>query len=146
MLQQLGQIAIETGVGLAAIQLALKTVNPAVAIAAGIALAALGSAIAGSIKNVGGNMGGMGGGNYGGFNVGAYGAQGGIPGLASGGIVTGPTLALIGEGRESEAVLPLSKLNSMLQNNSNGNGRLQVSGYNLYIANQRNQQRYNRVK
>ena len=34
----------------------------------------------------------------------------GIPGLAEGGIVTGPTLALIGEGRESEAVIPLSKL------------------------------------
>ena len=34
----------------------------------------------------------------------------GIPALAEGSIVTGPTLALIGEGRESEAVIPLSKL------------------------------------
>jgi hypothetical protein len=34
----------------------------------------------------------------------------GIPFLAEGGIVTGPTLAMIGEGRESEAVIPLSKL------------------------------------
>jgi TP901 family phage tail tape measure protein len=33
-----------------------------------------------------------------------------IPFLAEGGIVTGPTLAMIGEGRESEAVIPLSKL------------------------------------
>ncbi len=39
---------------------------------------------------------------------------GGIPGLAQGGIVTGPTLGLIGEGREDEAILPLSKLNSMM--------------------------------
>lgn len=33
-----------------------------------------------------------------------------IPYLAEGGIVTQPTLAVIGEGRESEAVVPLSKL------------------------------------
>ena len=35
-------------------------------------------------------------------------------GLASGGVATGPTLALIGEGGESEAVVPLSKLESMI--------------------------------
>lgn len=34
--------------------------------------------------------------------------------LASGGIVTKPTLAWVGEGNESEAVLPLSKLQSLL--------------------------------
>ena len=37
-----------------------------------------------------------------------------IPKLAQGGIVSQPTMALIGEGRESEAVLPLSKLNNLL--------------------------------
>jgi hypothetical protein len=36
------------------------------------------------------------------------------PQLASGGIITRPTLALVGEGRESEAVLPLSKLSALL--------------------------------
>lgn len=36
--------------------------------------------------------------------------------LATGGIVTAPTMALIGEGQESEAVLPLSKLQSLLNN------------------------------
>lgn len=41
-----------------------------------------------------------------------------LPAMANGGIVTGPTLALVGEGRESEAVLPLSKLGSMLGNRS----------------------------
>lgn len=41
-----------------------------------------------------------------GFNVGTP----NIPYLAEGGIVTGPTLAMIGEGREDEAVIPLSKL------------------------------------
>ena len=36
-----------------------------------------------------------------------------IPRLAEGGIVTKPTLAMIGEGGESEAVIPLSKLGAM---------------------------------
>ncbi len=36
-----------------------------------------------------------------------------IPGLATGGIVTKPTLAMIGEGNESEAVIPLSRLGEM---------------------------------
>lgn len=38
-----------------------------------------------------------------------------IPYLAEGGVTTGPTLAVIGEGREQEAVLPLSVLDGMLQ-------------------------------
>lgn len=37
-----------------------------------------------------------------------------IPQLAEGGIATKPTMAMIGEGRENEAVLPLSKLKGML--------------------------------
>jgi hypothetical protein len=37
----------------------------------------------------------------------------GITGLASGGIVTRPTLAMVGEGGEPEAVIPLSKMGQM---------------------------------
>ena len=37
----------------------------------------------------------------------------GITGLASGGIVTKPTLAMVGEGGEPEAVIPLSKMGQM---------------------------------
>jgi CII-binding regulator of phage lambda lysogenization HflD len=37
-----------------------------------------------------------------------------IPFLAEGGIVTSPTLAMIGEGREDEAVMPLSKLEQLI--------------------------------
>jgi hypothetical protein len=37
-----------------------------------------------------------------------------IPTLAAGGIISRPTMALVGEGRESEAVMPLSKLSAML--------------------------------
>lgn len=38
-----------------------------------------------------------------------------IPALANGGIVTSPTTALIGDGGEPEAVIPLSKLKSLLE-------------------------------
>lgn len=48
-----------------------------------------------------------------------------IPMLAKGGVTTGPTLAMIGEGAEQEAVLPLSKLNALLNpqkgNDNSGN-------------------------
>lgn len=43
-----------------------------------------------------------------------------IPELASGGIATRATQAIIGEGREPEAVLPLSKLDAMLTNRGAG--------------------------
>jgi phage-related protein len=52
-----------------------------------------------------------------------------IPLLAQGGIVTGPTLAMIGEGREPEAVIPLSKLGSMgFGGNSGMNITVNVNG------------------
>ena len=43
-----------------------------------------------------------------------------IPALADGGIATKPTLAMIGEGKEQEAVLPLSKLDTMLSGSTGG--------------------------
>lgn len=43
-----------------------------------------------------------------------------VPMLASGGIATGPTLAMIGEGSESEAILPLSKLEALLGGGGGG--------------------------
>lgn len=48
-----------------------------------------------------------------------------IPQLAQGGIVSRPTLAMIGEGRESEAVIPLSKLDKMI--NGDGGGKQEVN-------------------
>ena len=47
-------------------------------------------------------------------------------GFAEGGIVTGPTLGMIGEGNESEAVLPLSKLGNIMQSSFNAGS---MSGY-----------------
>ncbi|MFJ6386453.1 hypothetical protein ACIQJT_02470 [Streptomyces sp. NPDC091972] len=46
-----------------------------------------------------------------------------IPYLAEGGVTTGPTLAMIGEGREQETVLPLSKLQGLLDMQGGGGGQ-----------------------
>jgi hypothetical protein len=48
-----------------------------------------------------------------------------IPYLAEGGVTTGPTMAMIGEGKEQEAVLPLSRLQGML-NMAGSNGSQRV--------------------
>jgi hypothetical protein len=68
-------------------------------------------------------------------------------GLADGGIATGPTLAMIGEGSESEAVLPLSKLGNIMQSSFNAgsmngtsvgqNGQFVLRGQDLVLAMQR---------
>ena len=60
-------------------------------------------------------------------------AAGAIPGLANGGVVTSPTLALIGEGRESEAVLPLSKLDAMMQGGGGGYVETRIDGQDLIL-------------
>jgi hypothetical protein len=51
-----------------------------------------------------------------------------IPELAEGGIVTGPTLAMIGEGNGPEAVIPLSKLGSMGFGGGGGGITVNVNG------------------
>ena len=68
-------------------------------------------------------------------------------GLADGGVATGPTLAMIGEGSESEAVLPLSKLSGMLNTSFNAGsmssnvggqgGQFVLKGNDLVLALQR---------
>jgi hypothetical protein len=45
----------------------------------------------------------------------------GVPALANGGVVSSPTLALIGEGNESEIVAPLSKFDAMVNSRASQN-------------------------
>ena len=54
--------------------------------------------------------------------------------LAAGGIVTRPTLAMIGEGGESEAVIPLSRLSSMTGNGGGSGGTLYTITVNTGIG------------
>jgi hypothetical protein len=59
---QLGQMAIQTGVAIAGIKKALQSLNPYVAIAAGVALVALGTAVRARANHIGKSIGGGGGG------------------------------------------------------------------------------------
>ena len=68
--------------------------------------------------------------------------------MAEGGIVSTPTFAMIGEGGQSEAVLPLNKLGNIVNNTFNagimssgvsngGNGQFILKGNDLVLALQR---------
>lgn len=50
-----------------------------------------------------------------------------LPGFASGGIVTAPTLAMIGEGRDNEAVIPLNQQNLAALGGGNSKPNVQVN-------------------
>ncbi|MFG2683167.1 phage tail tape measure protein [Streptomyces sp. NPDC048392] len=56
-----------------------------------------------------------------------------IPYLAEGGITTGPTLAMIGEGPEDEAVLPLSKLDALLNTTAPAVARVESADRRLIL-------------
>jgi peptidoglycan hydrolase-like protein with peptidoglycan-binding domain len=133
LLQQVGEMAIQTGIALLGIQVALKTLNPAIAIAGGIALVALASGIRTSLAK----------------KAGAIQGGGTIPALAEGGIATGPTLALIGEGKGPEAVIPLDKLEGMMggfgnQSNVVVTGRIQ--GSDILISSERAERQRSRYR
>ena len=86
ILNQLGQLAIATGLAVEGIKKALSTLNPAVAIAAGIALVALAGFVSNKAKSLGGGS--KGGGGGGGSSVGGSGVGGGssFTGGAQGGM------------------------------------------------------------
>ena len=85
-----------------------------------------------------GGDGGFGGGFVSGFKK--------ILGFAEGGIVSRPTVAMVGEGGQSEAIMPLNKLGNMMNSTFNagamsgtggGNGQFVLKGNDLVLALQR---------
>ena len=105
---QIGKTAIKIGLAMKAVKLSFS--NPLAAIAAGAALVLIGTLMKGLAAN--------------------YGSSGGsVPALANGGIVSGPTLAYVGEysGASSnpEVIAPLSKLRNMIAPQG---GQLQLVG------------------
>jgi hypothetical protein len=106
-------------------------------IAAAIAAAALAAAITiafgGNFANIGKLFGGAK--NFGQLFGGLFGEMSGIPGLAEGGIVTGPTLAMVGEGRGPEAVIPLDRLHEFAGGGVQVYGRIQ--GADILLSSER---------
>jgi len=127
---QVGQMALATGIAIEGIKTALKSLNPVAAIAAGLALIALGSVVKSNLKKVG--------------------SIGDVPQMADGGLFTGSSLALVGEGPGTsminpEVVAPLDKLKGMM-----GGGNVQVSGLirgnDILLSNERALLDRNRVR
>ena len=137
MATQLGQLAIGTGIAIEGIKKALQSLNPVVAVAAGIALVALGAFVKAKAASIG--KGGKG---------------GGVPEFANGGIVSGPTLGLMGEyaGAKSnpEVIAPLNKLQGMIGDKQpqqvNVGGEFQIRGQDLIVALQRAEKQRGRIK
>lgn len=133
MATQMGKLAIHIGLGVKGIKEALKSLNPAVAIAAGIALVALGKFASNQSAKIAGKQ---------------------PTAFANGGIVSTPTMGLVGEypGARSnpEVIAPLSKLKGMLGNNNNASnvqvgGSFELRGQDLIVALERANSTRNRM-
>jgi hypothetical protein len=127
---RLGKLAISIGLAVEGIKKALTSLNPAAALAAGIALIALGTIAKSAAANIA---------ESGGSNSVAF---------ADGGIVSGPVNALVGEyagaKNNPEVITPLNKLKSMLGDSMGGDmSQLEVvgkiSGQDLILINARAQ-------
>jgi len=155
MAVQLGKLAIKIGITLEKVKLAFKGPNGLLAIAAGAALVALGSVFKAGAARIGG--GGGGGRRAMGSSVGGYtggNSGGGFTAFANGGIISGPTMGLVGEypGARSnpEVIAPLNKLQSIIGKSSNGGninvtGEVRVDGQDLLIAIERANETAGRV-
>lgn len=109
--EQLGKLAISVGFAVEGIKKALQSLNPAVAVAAGIGLLALAGAARGRMKQI------------------AAGKD--QVKLAKGGLAYGETLAVVGDNpnarMDPEVIAPLSKLQSMIGQSGAG-GAVEVYG------------------
>jgi len=133
VLMQLGKLAIQTGIAIKGIKLALQSLNPAVAVAGGIALVAL----AKFVQNKAANL--------------SESGSAKLPAFANGGLVTAPTLGMFGEAGP-EALIPKKRLDSLLASAENGgNGGVgmlttRISGNDLEIVLDKTRRRNNRVR
>lgn len=122
LIKQVGTILIQAGIGLLAIKKAFESLNPYVAIAAGVALVALSAAVRASLQKKANS----------------------IQAFAEGGIVTAPTLGLVGEAGP-EAIIPLRKFDQVVGGMQSGELVARVSGDDLYLIYQRAAQRKGRI-
>ena len=119
-LQEIGKALIAYGVAMDAFKKAFS--NPYAAIAAGIALVAAGAFLKSKINKTSGGA--------------SSGPTGNVPAFANGGIISGPTMGLMGEypGAKSnpEVVAPLDKLKDLI--GGGGGGTFVLRGQDLLLS------------
>jgi tape measure domain-containing protein len=125
-LVQFGKMAIAAGVAALNIKIALETLGGVGAIAAGIALVALGTFVKSQLK---------------------------APALAEGGLAFGPTMAMVGDNRNAgidpEVIAPLSKLKAMLGDTGGGTPyilKTSISGTDLQLILERTDSKNLRIR
>lgn len=130
---QVGQIAIGVGITIDGIQKALVNLNPYVALAAGIALVALGSFAKSELAKAARRQ-----------STGGSGPSLGVPAFAQGGLVTGPMLAMVGDNASGkEAIIPFERMGEFMKMMGGGQSTQQVvvtgriSGRDLILSNER---------
>lgn len=135
MAEQLGKLAISVGIAVEGIKTALKSLAGPVAIAAGLALLVVAGVAKNAMKSIGSGKGG-----------------GSVPAFANGGIVSGPTLGLMGEytGSKSnpEVIAPLDKLKGMIGQQAQVvqvGGQFRLEGQDLVVALQRAEKNRSRL-
>lgn len=126
-LEQLGRLAISTGIAISGIKVALESLNPVTAIAGGVALIALSK----FVKNRAAKL-------------------SSTPALAGGGLAFGETLAVVGDNPRAKAnpevIAPLSDLKKFLPSSGEGGGgfsQVLLRGEDLVIAHDRASTRMN---
>lgn len=130
----LGSLAVGYGIAIEKIKVALSTLQGPVALAAGIALIALGAGLKGAIAK--------------------RAEASGIPALREGGMTTGPTLAMIGDNPSGrEAIVPFEKMGQFVRqavgsgfggNDVNVHGR--IDGRDLVLVQERGMRNKSRFR
>ena len=121
---QIGKMLISFGFAQMTFLEALKSMNPFALIAAGTALVLIGSLVKSTMAKKAKALEG-----------------GGVTAFADGGIVTGPTLGLVGEAG-AEAIIPLDRLDSMMGGQK---GEFVLRGQDLVVAMERAQNFRSRI-
>jgi cell division protein FtsB len=123
---QFGKMAIAAGFAAESIKVALESLGGVGAIAAGIALVALGTFVKSQLK---------------------------APALAEGGLAFGPTMAMVGDNRNAgvdpEVIAPLSKLKAMLGDTGGGTPyilKTSISGTDLQLILERTDSKNLRIR
>ena len=129
---ELGTLAIGYGIAIESIKKALKSLKGPLAIAAGVVLVGLGAGLQAAVSKSG--------------------KDAGVPAFAQGGLVTGPTLAMVGDNASGkEAIIPFERMGEFMKMAGGGQSQQvvvtgRISGKDIVLSNERAGRDRSRIK